>query len=218
MDGLPGSEFERGWAAACRLRRDLLNNGRMPCQDPGSVRLMPGELLHADVFLQHDFWYGMDVSYRHSVFAVGGPVLFTAGLVASAIGNGMKRRQAERMAASQWRPYGVNPTLLTDRRVLTFSSNRWFSWPHSDIMEMQPELSENSLIMLCQGLDPLRLSGAWAPWFCVVLAYRLYGPSFLAGHPEFHAMDDLPPPNVVRARVLGTEEQERGSSVRERGV
>ncbi|MFC6084363.1 hypothetical protein [Sphaerisporangium aureirubrum] len=166
-------------------------------------------MVHADAPLRHEVWYGMDVPYSQSVVAFGGPVMFTAGILASAVGNAMARQKAARMAESQWRLHGENQTMLTNHRVLAFADGRWLTWAHQSVMELWAAPRESTFVMVFSGIDPLRLTGPGAPWFAVALAFILYGPRFLAERPEFQCMD-LMPPQPGQSLGAGEERRERG--------
>ncbi|GGK67198.1 hypothetical protein Sme01_09820 [Sphaerisporangium melleum] len=188
MNSWSQDDLANGWWHACELRRSLVAGNPMPRLPPTTVRLFPGEVLHADLPLNHEVMYGMDVSYTHSTVAFGGPALFAAGLLVSAVGNAHRKHQAERMAAVQWRFHGVNQTILTNHRILAFAGDRWVTWDHRAIMELWPAPQEFTFTLLFNGIEPLRLSGPGAPWFGVALAHILYGSAFLAERPEFQCM------------------------------
>ncbi|WP_049562478.1 hypothetical protein [Nonomuraea sp. SBT364] len=181
-------ELARGWHSASHLRQSLLAGHPVPRLPPQTVRLHPDEILHGDTELGHEVWYGMDVTYTHSTTAFGGPVLFTAGLLASAAGNARRRRRAEAMAAQQWRFQGHNRTMLTNHRLMAFAADRWITWEHRAIVELWPAPQNFTFTLIFSGIDPLRLTGPGAPWFSVLLAFQLYGPAFLAERPEFQSM------------------------------
>jgi hypothetical protein len=199
-------ELAHGWHSASQLRRSLLAGHPVPRLPPQTVRLLPGEVLHGDTQLRHEVWYGMDVTYTHSTFAFGGPVMFAAGLLASAAGNAHRRRQAEAMAAQQWRFHGHNRTMLTSHRVMAFASDRWVTWEHRAVVELWPAPQDFTFTLVFNGIDPLRLTGPGAPWFSVLLAFQLYGPAFLAERPEFHSMGS-PVPSHGHGRVIEGERE-----------
>ncbi len=192
----PDFEYEQAWYAASDLRRDLVMGRPLPTLAPRSVRMFQGESLYADSLLHHDVYCGMDVTYQQSTYiAFGSPLFLAAGLAASMVGNSIRRQRAERMAMEQWRPLGPSPTLVTSRRFLAFSQNKWFSWPLQAVVELWPAPHHYACVVLMNGESPLRISGPWAAWHCVVLAHLLYGPAYLAEHPEFQQMGRLASPS-----------------------
>ncbi|MFI6482446.1 hypothetical protein ACIBH1_31250 [Nonomuraea sp. NPDC050663] len=200
-------DLHHGWHSACALRQGLLSGYPVPQLPPPPVRLFPGEVAFAHANLRHEVWYGMDVEYQTSTMAFGGPLMFTTGLLVSAAGNARRKRQAQAMAAAQWRYHGHNSTLLTNHRVLTFSGNRWVTWALDQVMEVWPSPREFTYVLVFNDADPLRLTGPAAPWFMVVTAHLTFGPRFLAEHPEFRTM------GVQQAQTMPAEQRglERGT-------
>ncbi|MEO3808972.1 hypothetical protein ABGB17_08210 [Sphaerisporangium sp. B11E5] len=201
-----------GWRQACLLRERLLTGSSVPLlAPPNTIRLFPGEVVHASAPMRHEVWYGMDVTYSQSVVAFGGPVLFAAGLLASAVGNARARSNAARMAAEQWRFHGENQTILTNHRILAFAGGRWLTWAHQSVMELWAAPREFAVVLVFSGIDPLRLTGPAAPWFAVALAFILYGQGFLAERPEFQGMGTLRahPQRASGPNALGPGEEGR---------
>ncbi|MEU7835072.1 MULTISPECIES: hypothetical protein [unclassified Nonomuraea] len=188
MNPSPDSAAAQGWHDSCVLRASVLAGSPLPTFSAGNVRLNAYEVVHGDTQLMHETWCGMDVTYEQNRMVFGHPAVMAAGFAANLVGNSIRRARAERQAREQWRPLGWAQTLVTNQRVLAFMGNQWRGWPLDWVMELWPAPSGYAFTVLLQGEDPLRLSGPWAPWHCVVLAYLLYGPDYLAGHPEFQAM------------------------------
>lgn len=195
MNSWPEHELANGWNGACQLRAALLSGYSAPQLQPIGLRLFPQEQLHAVAPLRHEIWCGMDVSYSQSTTAFGGPLMFATGLLVSAAGNARRRRQAERMAAEQWRFQGFCRTVLTNHRILAFSGNQWVSWDHGSIMELLPAPQQFTITVAFNGIEPLRLTGPGAPWLGVILAFLLFGPAYLADHPGFRPMN-MPVPQT----------------------
>lgn len=95
--------------------------------------------------------------------------------------------------------------MLTSHRLLAFAGDRWVPWNYRSVMELWPAPDYFSLILVFNGIDPLRLTGPGAPWFSVALAYMLYGPAFLAQRPEFQGMGPLPLAMIEQGRQRGTD-------------
>jgi hypothetical protein len=217
MGGSNGDDRDvgaRAWMAAGDLYGALLRGRPVPVLPPPPVRLEPGELLHANAELDHETYFGRDAySYEHSVTAFGGPMMFTAGLALSAVGNARRRRRAAQDAMAQWRPQGRHVTLLTSRRIRAFIGDRWIQWEGHSIMEVWPNLAEWSFVLVFNGTDPLRLRGAWAPFYAVALVHLVFGPQSLPQRPEFqpfhqrmlYEQQRYQPPIVLRPESSGRE-------------
>lgn len=191
MNPYPDQAFAQGWHDASRLRSDVLGGHPLPEFAAGNMRLYPDEVLHGNAPLTHEVWCAMDVTYQRTGLSVGPPVAMAVGLAASLIGNSIRRSRAEQKAMHQWRWLGWAPTLVTNCRILAHLDSRWYSWSLDSVMELWPSPGSHSFVILLDGENPLRVSGPWAPWHCVVLAYLLYGPDYLVGHPEFQAMGQV---------------------------
>lgn len=78
-------------------------------------------------------FHGVDVTCEAPrAVAIGGPLMFGLAAAGSAAVRGRARREAEALAAPQWRPLGVLRILAIDRRLLVWHEGAWVSvWYHA---------------------------------------------------------------------------------------
>jgi hypothetical protein len=187
-------EAAEAWYTAFKLADHIRAGGR-PVPAPPTVALRPGEVQYGSPVLEYLSFYGMDVEYE-SHTAVSGGLLFTAvGMAASAASNAAARNRAERMARPQWRPLGVWPAVVTNRRLLTMVQYRWSSWSLDEIIGIQLDLPHRVLVLTFEGAPPLMLRGPWAPWTGVVLSASTSGQPWPPG--------TVLPPAVTHRPVTG---------------
>ncbi|MGH3663123.1 MAG: hypothetical protein ACRDT8_04520 [Micromonosporaceae bacterium] len=169
--------LQEGWASACQLYEHLMYGGELTELPPGAIRLEHDEVAYSDAMLGYARFYGTNVSYEQSsMLLLGSATFVAAGLAANAIGNASARRQAEAMAAAQWREHANARTIITNRRLLCDHQGRWLSFWHDGVMEFQVDLSSWLFVLRYQVGEPLMLHGPAAPWFAVIAAKLVYGP------------------------------------------
>jgi hypothetical protein len=79
------------------------------------------------------------------------------------------RREAEALAAPQWRPLGAVRILATDRRLLVWHDSAWASVWYDAIRELRPDLETGRLDMTFENDPPYCLAGPWVPYLTVVV-------------------------------------------------
>lgn len=169
----PGNGSE--WIAATDLAKHITVGGELP-SIPSPVLLDAGEVLHADLLAQGWRFHGADVSYvAPRVVAIGGPLMFGLTAAGSAVAHRRARREAEALAAPQWRPLGALRILVTDRRLLVWHKGARASVWYSVIREFRPDLATGRLDMTFESDPPYCIAGPWVPYLTVILTTLLAG-------------------------------------------
>jgi hypothetical protein len=163
----PGSGSE--WDVAVGLASRLAGGGELPIF-PSPVLLDAGEVLHGDVVADGWRFEDADVAYTAPlVVAVGGPFVFGLTAAGGAAARRRARREAEALAAPQWRPLDTLRILATDRRLLVWYEGAWASvWYHA-IREFRPDLEAARLDLTFDDDPPYHLAGAWVPLLTVIM-------------------------------------------------
>jgi len=164
------ADVDSGWNAAVTLAERVAARGELPAL-PRPVLLDADELLHADVAAHGWRYCAADVAYAepHAV-VIGGPLLFGLVAAGSAVARRRARREAEALAAAQWRPLGPLRILATDRRLLVWHEGAWASvWYHA-MRELRPDLDADRLDLTFEADPPYSLAGPWVPYLAVVVA------------------------------------------------
>lgn len=157
------------WDAAVVLANRVADGGGLP-SIPSPVLLDAGEVLHGDLSAQGWRFHGADVAYAapHAV-ATGGPLMFGLVAAGSATARRRARREAEVLAAPQWRPLGTLRILATDRRLLVWHEGAWASvWYHA-VREFHPDLEAARLDLTFDDDPPYCLAGPWVPLLAVIV-------------------------------------------------
>lgn len=157
------------WSAAVDLANRVASGDELPTL-PSSVLLDYGELLHSDLTADGWRFHAADVTYAspHAV-AIGGPLMFGIAAASSAARRHRVRREAEALAAPQWRPLGGLRILATDRRLLVWHEDAWSSvWYHA-VRELRPSLDVSRLDMTFDNDPPYCLAGPWVPYLTVIV-------------------------------------------------
>lgn len=158
------------WQAAETLAEAVAAGGRLP-ELSSPVVLEAGEVLHAQV--QVDAWryLAIDVTYeQHRGSAFGGPLMLGLTAAARTVTNRRARREAECLAAAQWRPLGHLPMLATSHRLLVLHEGTWHSVWYKAIRQIRPVLQEDRVDLFFEEDPPYSLTGPAVPYLAVVLA------------------------------------------------
>lgn len=161
------------WQAAETLAEEVAAGGRLP-ELSSPVVLEVGEVLHAHG--QVDAWryLALDVGYvERRGGAFGGPLLFGLTSAARTVANRRARREAERLAAPQWRPLGRLPVLATSHRLFVLHEGAWHSVWYEAIRQIRPTLYEDRVALFFEEDPPYSLTGPAVPYLAVVLAAAL---------------------------------------------
>ncbi|HTN99817.1 MAG TPA: hypothetical protein VL068_04000, partial [Microthrixaceae bacterium] len=100
---------------------------------------------------------------------IGGPLVFGIVAASSAAARRRVRREAEALAAPQWRPLGELRVLATDRRLLVWHEEAWASVWYDAIRELRPDLDAGRLDMTFDNDPPYCLAGPWVAYLTVVV-------------------------------------------------
>lgn len=158
------------WDAAIGLANRVAAGGELP-QLASPVLLDAGETLHADVPAEGWRYHAADVTYAQPrAFAIGGPLVVGLVATASAVARRRARREAEAVAAPQWRPLGSLRILATDRRLLVWHEGAWASVWYDAIRELRPDLEAGRLDMTFENDPPYCVAGRWVPYLTVLVA------------------------------------------------
>lgn len=161
------------WDLAVELANHAAEHGDLPIW-PSPVLLDPDEVVHADVAADGWRFHGADITYEAPrAVALGGPLTFGVVAAGTAAARRRARRDAEALAAPQWRPLGSLRILATDRRLLVWHDNAWASvWYHA-IRELRPDLETGRLDLTFDDDPPYHLAGLWVPLLTVVVTTTL---------------------------------------------
>lgn len=164
---------DSAWDVAVDLANRVANGDGIP-SIPSPVLLDAGELLHADLTAEGWRFHATDIAYDapHAV-AIGGPLMFGLVVAGTAAARRRARREAEVLAAPQWRPLGTLRILATDRRLLVWHDGVWASvWYHA-IREFRPDLEAGRLDLTFDNDPPYCLAGPWVSLLTVILTTAL---------------------------------------------
>lgn len=100
-------------AAADRLADALDNCGWLQPVAVDDAPLDPGEVAYSAMAAHGWRYCAIDVPYEQRTLMFGGPVLLAATGIASFVASRRRRREAERLAAPQWRPLGALCIVVT---------------------------------------------------------------------------------------------------------
>ncbi len=163
----PGSGNE--WDAAVDLANQVAAGGGLP-SIPSPVLLDAGEVLHGDLAAEGSRFHEADVTYAAPrAVAIGGPLMFGLVAAGSAAARRRARRDAEALAAPQWRALGGLRILATNRRLLVLYDGAWAAVWYDAIREIRPYLEAARLEMTFDDDPPYCLAGPWVPYLTVIV-------------------------------------------------
>jgi hypothetical protein len=163
---------------ASRLADALRNGGRLEPRTIEGVPLEAGEVAYADLSAVGWRYFGLDaVSYERRTVLFGGPYVMAIAALASAIGNGRRRRDAEQLAAPQWRPLGMLRIVATSARLLVWHERAWWSVWYAGINDLRIDRSQTVLDLFFDADPPYRLAGPGMPVLGVALWNELFDTS-----------------------------------------
>lgn len=157
------------WDAAVDLANRVATGGGLP-NLASPVLLDAGEVLHADISAEGWRYHPADVTYLQLyAVAIGGPFMFGLVAAGTAAARRRARREAEALAAPQWRHLGTLRILATDRRLLVWHDCAWASVWYNAIRELRPDLEAGRLELTFENDAPYCLAGPWAPYLTVIV-------------------------------------------------
>lgn len=158
--------------AARSLATSLVAGYRLDPLALDGVPLLAGEHAYAEVDAVAWRWLPLDgAEYERRALLAGGPLLMCATGVLSVIGNSRRHRAAERAAAPQWRPLGPVRVVATERRLLVWHGQAWWSVWFDAIAGLHPAIEDQRLDITFHSDPPYRLAGPDVPVLAVVLAW-----------------------------------------------
>jgi hypothetical protein len=164
----PSPALGAAWSLATSLR----DGCHLAPLSLDGVPLAGDEPAYAELDVTGWRWLAVDgVAYESRTFLLGGPLLMCATAIASAVGNGRRRRDAERAAAPQWRPLGVVRVVVTPRRLLVRHESSWWSVWFEAIASVHPDPAALRLDVVFDRDPPYRFEGPEVPVLAVVLLW-----------------------------------------------
>jgi hypothetical protein len=169
----PSDNFDAATEAS-RLADALCDGGRLEPRTIEGVPLEAGEVAYADLWAAGWRYFGLDaVSYERRTVLFGGPCVMAITALASAIGNGRRRRDAEQLAAPQWRPLGMLRIVASSARLLVWHEQAWWPVWYSGINDLRLDPDREALELLFEADPPYRLTGPGVPALGVALQHQL---------------------------------------------
>ncbi|WP_158820795.1 MULTISPECIES: hypothetical protein [unclassified Streptomyces] len=141
-----------------------------------------GEYQYTDIVVGCHAFYGTAVEYASGYAVQGGPLFVAFGIVTGKMHNAKVRRQAEQMAALQWRWEGEIRVVLTDQRLFVFFGTGAEVFEMERLLSITPSPDGRAVHFSFAGKPPLLFSGAWAPWLCVVASGLAHRSTWPPGH------------------------------------
>lgn len=163
------NDFDTAWNVAADLANRLATGETLPTI-PSPALLDQGEVLHADLPANGWRFHPISVTYESpTAIALGGPLTFGIIAASSAAARRRSRREAEALAAPQWRPLGLLRVLATDRRLLVWHDGAWASVWYNAIRELHPDINAARLDISFDNDPPYCLAGPWVPYLTVIV-------------------------------------------------
>ncbi|WP_158886144.1 hypothetical protein [Amycolatopsis anabasis] len=133
-------------------------------------------------------------------FAAGSPEFVGGFLIGTAMRRIHRRRKARAMAAPQWYEYRIDSVVVTTHRLwcLTGGDGPNFNYDLITNLTLLPRIPALTLSFL-PGHGPvrdLRISGEWAPWIAVAVAYYTYGTDQARQLPTLAPLRETPRPTT----------------------
>lgn len=124
----------------------------------------------------------------------GGPTVvmgsapFVAGFAIGTLArHAVRGRRARRAAVPQWRFDPVTWVVVTTHRLWCLVDGQTWVWfNYSSVAAL--DLTDEGVVLTFQQANPLRLSGAWAPWIAVAVANYTFGRDTAARMPCLAAL------------------------------
>lgn len=155
--------------AARRLAEALDNGGWLRPIAVEDAPLDPGEEAYADLLAHGWRYHAIDAQYDHRTVMFGGPFLFAATALASCAANRRRRREAERLAAPQWRPLGQLRVVVTARRLLVLHQGNWWSVWYTEIEQVRAEAAPSAVTLTFRVDAPYQLQVSEARSLALVI-------------------------------------------------
>ncbi|ATY17070.1 hypothetical protein CU254_41535 (plasmid) [Amycolatopsis sp. AA4] len=177
-----------GWTAAAELDRDFAAGIRREAIVPPPTMprdRAPGERVLAEFSRarraapRYERFHGRDVEYVPGGLSVvaGSPELVGAFVVGAAAMRMRGRRKARAMSAAQWHEYDLATVVVTTHRLWCQSEGDWKNFNYDQVTRLGLDASAPppALTLKFRAANQLRLSGEWAAWIAVAVAYGVHG-------------------------------------------
>lgn len=136
----------------------------------GGVPLAAGEFAYGELYVTGWRFFGLDtVFYERQTVLAGGGLL----MLARAIGNRRRRREAEAHAAPQWRPLGPLRLVVTPQRILVWHLQAWWSVWFAGVLDVHCFPDHQTLDLCFEADVPYRLAGPGVPALGVIVSETL---------------------------------------------
>ncbi len=171
--------------AAAELAGHLLSGSWTPMAPNWSMVLNPQEQAVCSSAAHYARFYGTQANYMHSsAFFMGRPSFVAVGMAATALGNSVRRRQAQAYAQAQWREQQVVAATITNQRVLCQKQDgTWLSFYFDAVTNIDADANNGTLILQFHNAEPLMLGGRGGLFAAVVAIWALHGPAGLRSYP-----------------------------------
>ncbi|MFE5512118.1 hypothetical protein ACFQ9J_16120 [Streptomyces sp. NPDC056529] len=178
-----------------------------------------GEYQYTDIVVGCHAFYGTAVEYTSGYAAQGGPLFLAFKIVTGEMHNAKVRRQAEQMAALQWRWEGEIRLVLTNQRLIGFFGTGGEVYEMERLLSITPSPDGRVVNFAFAGGPPLLFSGAWAPWLCVVASALARRSTWPPGHtlPGFATPEPSAPEAPAMAPAALSRRPERAQLPPPRG-
>lgn len=195
------------WWAARELERDLAR-GLEPA-DGAAPPTLPDERDSGERVLQSFPRYGgrcpryerlvgsVVVPDQRPIQAVFGSPGFVAGAVLGATVTGIRtRRKARELSSPQWLERRVSDVVVTTHRLYCLDDTiGWLHFTYNVITGFGLDARTFRFVLDFHNAPSLRLTGAWAPWIAVAVAY------YALGAEQARSLPDLDPLRRRSART-----------------
>jgi hypothetical protein len=153
-----------------------LRSGGAPVPVATGLRLEPDETAFARTSVWTARYYAQPgAPYdRTTLLGLGSLGTITVTAIGSATRNSHQRRQADRAAATQWRPAGWSGAVVTSRRLLLLPEGAWTSIRYPRILQLDPRPERQQLDLLFEDAPALRCEGPSVPLVTVLFFYLLH--------------------------------------------
>lgn len=170
-------EAQRWWEYAVGCAQALRSGAPAPAVEVHGIVLQPSESVIVQGTAEYSRRWGGDGTYYRDNSVTYGPAAFSlAANAMTMIGNGTRRRAAERNAVVQWREQQQSPFMVTTHRVLCHTQQRgWLSFWFGGVTEFHPDLDTWSVVFGFGDTQPLRLAGAPVPALALWCAKGILG-------------------------------------------
>jgi hypothetical protein len=185
-----GLRHQAGWVVGRELAWELGLGVPPPPLTVWGLVLEPGEVAYLNVPVLYSRLCSFDSpAPRSSVYYFGGGGPGLAFAASTLIGEAVEYSRARDDAQLRWRLHQDTRVILTDRRLLVLSQDRWCTLAYSKVIGFHPDLACGQLEMEFTGdCWPLRLQGPEIPSIAALLCWAIYGPDGLRSHPALHAL------------------------------